>query len=694
MKINYIKYHNYRCFSDVTVRFDTTKDKDISLVLGVNGAGKTEMLFSFQWVLYGFDFASLREKEGTPYSLNSIAYRELEYGEGAKSATCWVELAFLHNGLEYFVKRSERFVKSGGRISSTVNVELSHTKPTGERTTPIRDPKEVDELLSRIIPKSILEGITFDGERMKKLNILGNEASGTIKNVISLVTNETLFEICLREVIGLKKEKNTEIQKITKQSGDTSTEELAKRIEDLEGDIEDSEISLASIKTNIEDKNNRLQINSQKLSELKEAKELEAQRKGYEKDLVTYKKYYDQSVEALYRKLSIEGYLLVTDKLMDDVRQSIDNVDVPAGLTVEAVKSILQRPKCICGCEMNDVIVKRLTELISTLPPDNISSTLRYMTEQFEIDGRKSLESLKGLYAEMKARDKKIDEIKSELAKISVELKSKETNRIRETEQERETLIKDLGRLQADEERITNNLARYRKELKELNDQLDDASEDNEHLVELNGQSHVLDLYKKAIELIRERNREQSLSSINQYLSEAYSHLSEDNGRRIYLCQFGRNKYNLVVYFKKEFDNCHEKWMRSGQIKTWQDDGVSEQEITEKIIYNVKEGNSTGQSKINSLAFAKAILDYSNEDRAGDELKTSHDYPFLIDSPFTELSGENPANVAKCISQFASQIIMMVDNMTYATVCDDVEPYVNSKTELIKNLTEGITTTK
>ena len=49
MKINYIKYHNYRCFKDVTVRFDTTDQKNISLVLGANGSGKTEMLFSFQW---------------------------------------------------------------------------------------------------------------------------------------------------------------------------------------------------------------------------------------------------------------------------------------------------------------------------------------------------------------------------------------------------------------------------------------------------------------------------------------------------------------------------------------------------------------------------------------------------------------------------------------------------------------------
>ena len=42
--------------------------------MGVNGSGKTEMLFSFQWVLYGFNFANMREKEETAYSLNSALH--------------------------------------------------------------------------------------------------------------------------------------------------------------------------------------------------------------------------------------------------------------------------------------------------------------------------------------------------------------------------------------------------------------------------------------------------------------------------------------------------------------------------------------------------------------------------------------------------------------------------------------------
>ncbi len=73
------------------------------------------------------------------------------------------------------------------------------------------------------------------------------------------------------------------------------------------------------------------------------------------------------------------------------------------------------------------------------------------------------------------------------------------------------------------------------------------------------------------------------------------------------------------------------------------------------------------------------------------KLKVSHDYPFLIDSPFTELSGKNLVNVAQHIHTFANQIILMVDNQSYDGVSHLVESEVYSKTTLFKDGTEGFT---
>lgn len=691
MKINYIKYHNYRCFEDVYVRFDTRGQKNISLVLGVNGTGKTEMLFSFQWVLYGFDFKSMREKEETPYSLNSTLYHRLETDRHANSVDCWVELSFTNKSIEYFVKRTETFRRVNDKISSFVKVELSHTEPNGERTIPETNKEIVEERLSRIIPKSILEGITFDGERMKKLNIVGDQSKETIKNVISLVTNEKLFELCTEEIKDVKGDIRKEKTRINKSTGNVSAEELEKEIEELEGTIEDKDIELKGILKNQDKVEANLEFISSQLSQLQDAAKLEQKRIGLEKDLVTAKKHFEQNTDQFFKRL-LDGYALVTDKLVDDVKNSIENVDVPTGLTVEAVKSILKRPKCICGCEINDVVAKRLNELIASLPPDNISSTLLYMTKQFEGEKKRAKSLLRDSYSAMKTSEEDIAKIKIELSEISSSLVDNVSDQIRTLETERRKQDGLRGRLKGDEERCRATIDRADKRLNDAKKEKQDASRNRGQIEVLDAEEKVLELFMKAIVKIGERNSELSLESINDYLTKAYKLLSEDTGRCIYICQYNKkDKYRLVTYVIRKYNELRISWINSGRIKTLEDEGLSDSEIHEKIILEVVEGKSTGQSKVNSLSFAKAILDYSNEAGTKDHLRVSHDYPFLIDSPFTELSGKNLDNVAKHIHTFAKQIILMADDKSYGWVQQFVSPSVKSTTKLLKNSTEGIT---
>ena len=235
-------------------------------------------------------------------------------------------------------------------------------------------------------------------------------------------------------------------------------------------------------------------------------------------------------------------------------------------------------------------------------------------------------------------------------------------------------------------------MERANKRLKEAQKELEDASGNQGQLKTLNAQQDVLELFMAAITKIGERNSELSLESINSYITNAYNLLSEDTGRGIYLCQYSKkDKYRLVTFVKSKYDEIRVSWINSGRMKTLEDEGLSESEIHERIVLDVGEGKSTGQSKVNSLAFAKAVLDYSNEDRTTDKLRVSHDYPFLIDSPFTELSGENPANVAKNMHSFANQIILMADEISYGGVKNWIAPFVCSKIELLKNKEEGIT---
>lgn len=696
MRINYIQYHNYRCFLDAKISFATTDKQNIALVLGVNGSGKTEMLFSFQWVLYGFDFKNLREKDETPYSLNSALYHQLEIEPHAPSVDCWAELSFTHNETEYFMRRTERFFRQNAKPTSLMSVSFSHTKKNGERSTPEKDKTIVEEQLTRIIPKSILEGITFDGERMKKLNIVDDSSKKVIKNVISLVTNERLFELCLGEIKDVNNDVSRNRNKINRASENSSAEKLENEIGQLNDDIEDAEAGIVGAEKNLKKIDAKIEEVSQKLAQLEDAKLLEQKRKGLERDLERVQKEYALGIELFYKRL-VDGYFLVTDQLIDDVKESLDTIDVPAGLTVEAVKSIMKRPKCICGCDMNDDIILKLKNLLSTLPPDNISSNILYMANQFEGEKKRTKELLKEAYDAMRKSKDEVAKIKAELAEVASSLVTSVSETVRELEQKRNSLFEQKGRLNDKLDKHQNDLERYSKRLKEAKKELEGASGNQKQIKELMAKSMVLEKFKDAIKTIGEKNESLSLISINEYLSRAYNLLSEDTGRRIYLCKYNINKnskYGLLTYLQSRYTEIRTSWTNSGMMKTYKDSGLTDDEIHELIVIQASEGKSTGQSKINSLAFAKAILEYSNEDRSSDSLKVSHDYPFLIDSPFTELSDENLMNVAKYINTFAGQVLIMADDTSYGGVERFIRSFVNTKTQLVKDKEKGISYVK
>lgn len=689
MRINYIKYHNYRCFEDIKVSFETDAKKNIALVMGVTGTGKTEMLFSFQWVLYGFDFNTMREKEETPYPLNSTLYHELENNKHANSVDCWVELSFSEKGQSYTMKRTETFMRKKNVVDSFVKVEFYRYKQNGEKELSLTDKQEVEEMLSRLIPKSILEGITFDGERMKKLNSASDQAKDTIKNVISLITNEQLFSLCATEIKELKDDIRRESNKINKALGNVSATELEKEIKDLEDSIEDSNIEIGIKQKQYNGIDNRLKEISTHLSQLDDARQTEQKRKGLERDLEHAKTAFDKSLDYFYKSLN-DGFLLVTDKLVDDVKSSLETIDVPTGLTVEAVKSILKRPRCICGCEMNDDIRRVLTDMLSTLPPDNISSNILYIVNQFKEEKADARNKLKVLYDDMRTSRDSIADIKRKLSEISESLVSNASDQASSLEKERTEKLKLQGVLENDISKCEINIERSEKRLKEAKKELTEAAGTRGHVAELNAQSNLLDLYKNAIAKIGEYNAHISLSKINNYLSAAYSSLSGEPGRCVYICQFDKkDKYRLVTYLEKEYKDRYVLWMNDGTVRTYQDEGLSEEEIKEKTILKILEGKSTGESKVNSLAFAKAIFDYTNEDQTEDSFNQSHDYPFLIDSPFTEISGKTRECVGNNMHRFAKQIILMADDDSYEKVKTAVSPFVKTIHSLVKNEKTG-----
>jgi len=689
MKIERIKYRNYRCFNDVEIVFDTTTEKNIFMVLAPNGGGKTEMLFSFQWVLYGFEFNTLKGKESTPYSLNSTLYQELkERGRVGDKKVCTVEMDFESDGVSYRVVRKEIFKRSSHGVGKPEHeLALSWKNPNGTRSLAITNEDEYLDKLSKIIPMSVLRGILFDGERMKQLAASDKDSQEAVEGVIRQITNQSLLERCTAELKELSKEVNKEHTRISKKLGNLDTAEIDDALKERRNDLSKNEVRLDARKKELETLTARLDEIHIELDRNEESKQFEEKRKELRDELDAETSILDKKFDELQDYL-IDGYQLICDPLFDNVEELLQSYDIPAGLTVDAVRHILERDTCICGHPFTPESRSVLEDLISKLPPDNVNSTIGEMVRQQRRSKEKLQDILGRVYGDIQTSEKRINQLKEQIDNISAQITTGAPELIKQLEEENKKSLKRLGVLEEEIPMLEKEIERLKKEIKALEKSRTEGSQSNSVLARLDSKDAFISKCINAIDAINKHNQMHSLRKIAERINAAYQQISEDfdNGRRLYIVQYDeKSRYRLASFLQPKLKDMFEKAAKDNMFKIWERDGLSKEEMLERIIMLVLESNSTGQSKINSLAFAKAILDYSRSSFGSEEAEITKSYPFLIDSPFTELSDGNLRKSAAAINSFAEQVILMISSESLEGVSDLIEPHIGGRVTLKKS---------
>ena len=686
MKFRKITFHNYRCFLDGEASFSEKGEKNINLLIGPNGGGKTETLFAFWWALYDFDFSSLKGKEDTPYPLNSDLYRELEKASAGAENECSVSLEFEAEGTIYEITKRCEYRKTGKRINAKEYQEFRSYNEVGEISLPDRNPDSISKKLARIIPRNILYGIIFDGERMQKLSTVDENAQKAVRGVISDITNVVLINKCKEYFAGSKNELNSWLKKHAPKDNKQNVSSLIDRITKCEAEIQNHENLTENYKQEKEECEKRVVEISEELQLNRMSKEIEEKRKmEYDKRDESQKRldnYYKNFASSL-----ADGYLLICEKLFEDTEKIIETYDVPAGLTVPAVMSILNRSECICGRPLNEHAVHELQSLIQILPPDNINSTLSETIKQLKERKEDTRLEISKCYSLVNDEEKALKIIKDNITHYSTELSQltdgssdDEAKRVAELEDENQQLQRRIGF-------IIKEVPRLSKEVVELKDELDDLREKRDAIYTYEKgsenvlkQIHYIDKCLLALDRIEETNKNTALSKINSLISKAYELLSEDYelGRRIRVFQYeGARRYQIAVYLEENYNEILNTWKENGRYEEYISSGLDEDEIKEKAISECIDSNSTGQSKMNTLSFVKAILDYSKLEK-NDGIEIKKEYPLLIDAPFGDISGENLARSSSMLHTFSDQIILLLDKERYDLLENNLGKYVSN----------------
>ncbi len=703
MKFKKITFNNYRCFMNGTISFDEIDDKNINLLIAPNGGGKTETLFAFWWTFYDFDFSTLRAKENTPYALNSELYRKLEKGKEGLIQKCSVEIEFQSDNVDYIITKTCEFRKPGKRIVQDEYQILRYYNEKHELSLPIREREEIEKILNKVLPKSILYGIIFDGERMQKLSATDEQSKKAIKGVISDITNVELIERIITYYSSIKRQFDSELKKCSNKSGNETLSEIVKSLEEKEKELEKCKEKLKEYQENKDVDNERLNTISEELKKIENIKDIEKERENYKKSQTDS----ERDLDSFYKSLSdtlIDAYLIISDKLLDDVDDIIQKIDVPQDLTVQAVRSILSRDNCICGRYLDKDAKEKLEELILSLPPDNINSTLAEVIRNLRDRSNDVKTQLKTHYGYITECEKKIKKYKDLYAKKTTEiseltdgLSDEDRKNVKELEEERTKIIGNLAIYKKEIPELTKKQNDLEREIKSLKEKRNIKSQSKDDSKALSGQISFVEKCLTALEHIKDINKNKALHEINIKLENAYSMLSEDSdlGKNIRIIQYDNTKrYQIVVYFKKNQIDLINTWKKNGEYNRLIDSGKSDDEIEEMTILECIDSNSTGQSKMNTFSFVKAILDYSNSNKSDDVLASIKHYPLLIDAPFSDISGDNLIRSSSLLYTFTDQIILMIDYNKFEMLKNYLGNHISNIYEFIKNENMNSTTIK
>jgi DNA sulfur modification protein DndD len=626
MKISRIGIQNFRQHRNIDLDLSGERG-NFTVIRGLNGAGKTNLLKAITWCVTG-DLGRSEPRHSPTSLVSHGAIQDTPVGESV-ILTVELELDFGQEERAE-VSRSLTFSRAeGGLVLGPASLKINrHEAGRGWQKEP-----EPDLWLDRQLPRRFSHYFLFDGEQLEKF-FKETEASyvkGAVLEIAQIDNLERMVDRLQQTVGDLTKAVASQRQGASGATLESTYKELEAREEKLKEDVSKKRIEKAENEDAIDKAKARLGDVAAIQSELKRLQSLEiAANSAHERAAHASNDFYAWTT-------SVAPYMMMfkaVETLEDEIEAARVRKELPPAYDPDSLKELLKEEVCVCGAKIGKGSeghshIQKLVEDFSAL--SEIGEALR--------NAEGPLSRLRGRFFDQRDKAESLGKTRADSAKEAAEADAKFNNLKKQLAGHDDQQIALIG--QAFEKAlegaksIERDLSKIERELEEtkvarvkLQSEIEAAgAKDAKAKTKLHELGFAKGVFARSQSLFDDLK--------NQVRQDVATNLDRE--------------FQQMIWKKEAFE----------PVEIDEDYRVK---VINKLGVENREGLSAGETACLAFAFALTLSRVAGVR-----------YPMVVDSPLGRLSGEVKKSVAEVLSNFlvsedeqeSAQLIMLVTDEEY-----------------------------
>ena len=449
LRVRDVTIKNFRTFygEKNPILFSTEHKKPVTVFHGTNARGKTTLLNSIHWCIYGKEKNDLDQKKTTSEGLvHSYAIDTLEPNESDEMFVK-VTMENQNSDIVYQIERKIIFKKISNDNSLEWNDIIKATIPKSifaksETIFSYRDPDSnelirknddsvIKDILENVFPEILSSYVLFDAELLKQFE--NSHEDKLIKNGIETITGLPILKTAIKNI-----HKVSSSITVANVSETAKFQEAKNKLERAEEGIERYIAQIKEFDENIDewtksiDEITKFLIEHDDANIQRQETELK-EKKGIKKDLddaVTNSKHTIKGIifENITNLLLRDSYKITKEKFDKWTKAG----RMPTYFTKQALQSLLDEKKCLCDRpldEHNEEFRKLILEKIKSTFDSAISTELGSIKERISQNLEDTeQENQKTVLTQIKNLEEKISSSRSQSGDLTIRIKEIENN--------------------------------------------------------------------------------------------------------------------------------------------------------------------------------------------------------------------------------------------------------------------------